>query len=259
MKYIFWVLLTFGLILSAGLFARNHVVVYATHSEPQCVSTGPQCGTDNGTYSTYTCPQGYSEHNGSCKKFVCDYSYHGYCYYGHYDYKNKVETQHECNTGIVQYDSCAPEGQCPTVCGLNASEVSDGKGGTIQCGATPSCALCTDPSALNNGDVQVCRYASAAPPPQLASCEAPKYAPTVIYLGHKVVNGDNIFSYSWTTVKDELHTYLVESGETHDNLDTSVIQNGETIDINMYGKTSNWMRVAGDDTSCIGPFSEIVN
>ncbi len=40
---------------------------------------------------------------------------------------------------IDKYCAYLPAGQCPTACGLEASEVDDGKGGIMKCDATPVC------------------------------------------------------------------------------------------------------------------------
>lgn len=40
---------------------------------------------------------------------------------------------------VDKYCAYLPAGQCPTACGLGASEVDDGKGGKLQCQATSAC------------------------------------------------------------------------------------------------------------------------
>ena len=44
-----------------------------------------------------------------------------------------------CTLPEPDYGSCTPAGQCPTACGQQASEIPDGKGGTMSCDATPAC------------------------------------------------------------------------------------------------------------------------
>lgn len=91
--------------------------------------------------------------------------------------------------------------------------------------------------------------------PKPPSCESPKYAPTVTYLGES----GGVFSYEWTEVDPNVNTYWINYGATADNLDQSVVVEGEYIDINMFGGSSNWMEVAGYDNGCTGPFSAITN
>jgi len=192
-----------------------------------CVSTGPQCGTANGTQSKtlteprdfdWACPEGssYSQHkcwreittykykdpiifcpdhyheqnNGNwnqrchrnfhwmqpehkaptgtacpwgydkigdgettqCRKTVTDYEevpkikQYKACPTGWNVKDNdeskciKTKTQ-ECQLPEKDYSSCPPVGECPIVCGSPASQVPDGRGGTIQCPATDACPV----------------------------------------------------------------------------------------------------------------------
>ena len=143
--------------------------------------------------------------------------------------------------------------------------------------AIPTCLttpVCNDPgganydSVLDKGeyhDASVCTpqtfdHSGSVGAPALPSCEAPVWAPTLTYLGHKVdENGNNIFSYTWTKVRDDVHNYFVWSGASKDNLDTAVLHNGETIDVNMYKVNTNWIKVAGSDQGCLGNFSAVTN
>lgn len=78
------------------------------------------------------CPSGYSQSGVDCRKVDVE---------GHYiNPETKVE-ERSCQTGEIDYSACDPEGQCPTECGLESSEVADGKGGYMKCEATPSCEV----------------------------------------------------------------------------------------------------------------------
>lgn len=158
------------------------VLAYATFNLPQanatvsqwstCISTGAQCGTDNGTQSQTVhaefigiCPIGYhyqnnGDYNQRCHRtencdwyhdhdLFCPAEHHaplgticpsGYIKTGSGDDTvcSKVITQ-ACHTGTVDYSACEQAGQCPTSCGHEASRVPDGKGGYISCDATPAC------------------------------------------------------------------------------------------------------------------------
>ena len=149
---------------------------------PACVSIGEQCRTDNGTreiteYTPYigTCTIGYhyqnegnwdqrchrnaeTPHEGNVPPehvtptgITCPATYNQT---GSGEETICSRIGHEaCNTGVIQYDSCEPQGQCPTECGLEASEVPDGQGGTWQCEATVVCEGSPSPKATPTTDV----------------------------------------------------------------------------------------------------------
>lgn len=92
--------------------------------------------------------------------------------------------------------------------------------------------------------------------PESPRCEYPTWAPSVSYHGRSETGG---FLYSWTTVKEGVHTYIVWFGITPNALLWNTIVTGESIDIHMFQGTTNWMKVAALDNGCVGPFSEILN
>lgn len=127
----------------------------------ECTSIGAQCGTDNGTqtrevkeYADPICPLFYEVKNSGNWNQRCHRIFHwiqpehkapigcpeGFEKDGVKCSKVVVQEQ-SCQTGEVQYDSCEEAGHCPTECGLEASEVSDGQGGYIQCEATLACEI----------------------------------------------------------------------------------------------------------------------
>jgi hypothetical protein len=112
-----------------------------------------------------------------------------------------------------------------------------------------------EPSATPEQTPEVTKGFAPSGAPQAPLCVAPVWPPTVAYDGQK----GTTFSYHWTTVKEGLHTYWVDFGPTKDWLPYSMVVHGESVSITMYGWSTNWMRVAGYDTGCRGPFSEIVN
>lgn len=101
----------------------------------------------------------------------------------------------------------------------------------------------------------VSRGTSPAGVPPLPVCESPIYAPTITYLGQ---TGDT-FSYRWTTVRDDVHSYWINYGSSPEDLPYSLVVEGESVDITMYGQSSNWIQVAGYDNGCIGVYSEVTN
>jgi len=59
---------------------------------------------------------------------------------GYFENPETTSEQQACNTGVIDYSACEPEGQCPTACGYEGGEVPDGKGGYMKCEATESCS-----------------------------------------------------------------------------------------------------------------------
>ena len=255
MKYIFWSLITIGVLLSVGLLVRNNLIVEATR--PQCVSVGAQCGTDNGTYFTYACPQGYQEGLGN----TC-WRWHN----NHFQFADKVQVSHECNTGVIQYDSCDPVGQCPTGCGLPESTVSDGEGGEMKCDATPACpipepeVLCTDTTALNYGDASgSCRYAGPASAPQAPACkDLGVYSPTITSVGR--VDSDTVMA-CYTKPSDNADAYEIWYGISEDNLPWNTVTKDLCVELsgNELVNTHVWLKVAGKSEGCVGNFSIVTD
>lgn len=118
MKYILTIC---GLFLFAG---TAEATFYKPHNEygklkvSECVQT--KCGNEAGKI-TYTIPCNSVNSWGIniCKE-------------------DKVWTK-ECT--VKEPVACEEEGICPTECGLEASEVADGQGGTKICEATPACEI----------------------------------------------------------------------------------------------------------------------
>ena len=91
--------------------------------------------------------------------------------------------------------------------------------------------------------------------PQNPSCDAPKWAPTA-YLDSFI---EGSATFHWTTVKDGLHTYWVNWGQTQGNLDQNFVVEGETKIIDHLQPGHVFFRVAGYDNACTGPFSIIID
>ena len=110
------------------------------------------------------CPHGYEAKGENCRK--CTYMKWGMCFSYDYkekiklygdcpedwnvdedeskcsrvDYKTVIKESRDCQTGIIQYDSCEPAEQCPDTCGYEGGDtVPDGMGGFITCLATEAC------------------------------------------------------------------------------------------------------------------------
>lgn len=132
-KYILSLIILFGA-FTIGFFYSKASYVFATSNS--CISTGPQCGTDNGNKTVKVCPQGYTEneHNSTpkdCHKFSnwsLDYAYF-------------VDSVISCHTGVIDYSACTPEESCTESCGYEGGQVADGKGGFKTCEATPVCQV----------------------------------------------------------------------------------------------------------------------
>ncbi len=161
-----------------------------------CVSTGSQCGTDNGTqsktvYASFSgvCPNHYHYQNNGNWNQRCHRDSNashslpehtsptgtncpeGYLKSGSGDDTvcSKTLTQ-SCHTGNVDYSACTPAGQCSTECGQEATRVPDGKGGFTSCDATPACEVDVCPNIegmqtsipdgyhlqSNNDEVNIC-------------------------------------------------------------------------------------------------------
>lgn len=172
--------------------------------ENKCEPVADQCGTDNGTQTDWVCPDGYSPnaHNWepkSCRKWICDFTWKGNCVVGHYDYKHKVETQVACQTDEPQFEGCEAEGQCPRGCGLEATEVADGKGGVITCEATAACL----PEVIH-------RAPSSTEAPSCGSV-----APVTVAINpHVIRNGSDATVNYFAPLSDNSHIYYRTSGNT---------------------------------------------
>jgi hypothetical protein len=158
-----WVL-TASMLL--GAFFLGKTLTNAAAGAVGCISTGPQCGTDNGSenitvYTDYIglCPAGYTYQNNGNWNQRChrDANCSGGCETEHVTPTgigcpdtytqtgsgegtvcSKTQTQ-SCQTGSIQYDSCPSEGTCPTTCGYEGGTVPDGRGGQKTCDATSAC------------------------------------------------------------------------------------------------------------------------
>lgn len=54
-------------------------------------------------------------------------------------YVGQKDTEYRKESCTVDFGQCEEEGNCPTECGLESSEVPNGSGGYKQCEATPAC------------------------------------------------------------------------------------------------------------------------
>lgn len=152
-------LLVLSLVSVAFILGTQTVSATYKPSWGECKSTGEQCGTDNGTQTKTTvsykdpiCPKHYHVQNAGNWNQVCHRDFNwmqpehkaplgcpeGYDQDGVKCSKETVE-ERSCQTGVIQYDSCEEEGQCPESCGYEGGEVSDGKGGYKVCEATLAC------------------------------------------------------------------------------------------------------------------------
>jgi LPXTG-motif cell wall-anchored protein len=98
----------------------------------KCVSTGPQCDTDNGTQFRLVCPEGYFINQADkCVKKIYEerpyeWKFNGWYYYKDYksceqgwsissgdytrcerfDEKDMIKEEQSCHTGVIQNDAC---------------------------------------------------------------------------------------------------------------------------------------------------------
>jgi len=173
-KIIFFVFLL--LAIPAFLYAIRPQPVSAGNGWSVCISTDSQCGTDNGTQEETVmtdfigiCPEGYEyqnngNYNQGCHRVescgdndndnddtdcpeehvaptgtVCPQGYTK-----SEDGKDTVcskEISQSCHTGKIDFSACTPAQECPTACGHEASDVSNGEGGFTDCKATPACEV----------------------------------------------------------------------------------------------------------------------
>lgn len=151
--------------------------------------------------------------------------------------------------------TCTPT-PTPTVGPTSTPNPCDDEKGCDNSTPAPTPEPTVEPTPVDNTDHSI----QLGGAPQGPACEKPLYAPTPTYLGETHdKDGNAVFSYSWTTVKDGLHSYWIEYGATKNSLPYSVVVNGESVSLTMFGASSNWMRVAGYDQGCIGSFSAVVN
>ena len=91
-----------------------------------------------------------------------------------------------------------------------------------------------------------------AGPPSVPACEVPVWAPTVTEVGR--IDGDSVFA-RWTEVADWVNHYVVWFGTSQDNLPWNTIVEGEYVELNSVSSGHIWLKVAGVDNGCVGPFS----
>lgn len=160
------------------------------------------------------------------------------------------DTWGECEVPEVT-DQCSNiEGVQETVPqGMEQEKTEDG----LICSPVPvptPKVLCEDSTALNFQSEGTCRFPGPASAPQAPACEAPVWAPTLNFDGKE---------FSWTTVKDGVHTYWLRYGPAKDDLRYEVVVSGEKFLPNVDWKGQIWASVAGYDNGCTGPFSQIVD
>jgi len=279
-KFWYWVILGFvlgfaiGWIIGARAFVAKEVkaTTEGWHDITECVA--PTCGTDEGfktqerttyQYADPICPKWYHVQNSGNWNQRCHRDYHwmhpehtapiscplGFDRDGANCKKATTEQrQVSCKAPIVE----CPKDVCKNLEG-NQEETPEGyinEDGFCYMPEKPK--LCEDTNALNYQSEGDCRYPGASEAPKGPACEAPVWAPTITKVGR--VDSDTIYA-TWTTVKENLHKYLVWYGLSKDNLTWNTIVDGERADISgkeLVGKHV-WIKVAGYDQGCTGPYS----
>lgn len=92
-----------------------------------------------------------------------------------------------------------PAGECPTACGLPASEVDDGKGGKLQCNATPACEQPKQEESKPSG----CTGDCSAPAPQCGSQNTTNQPLNF----HVYRNGGDAILKWWATEGNKVNVY----------------------------------------------------
>jgi hypothetical protein len=111
-----------------------------TDVEPVCgngtIESGEDC--DNGTASNgIICTAGYGKTCNYCSRTCANVTVDGpYCGDGVVNGNEQCDSTDNC----TEQCTYVPAQSCPTVCGLDVSQVPDGNGGSFQCKATEVCS-----------------------------------------------------------------------------------------------------------------------
>ena len=97
---------------------------------------------------------------------------------------------------------------------------------------------------------------TSAGAPQGPTCLVPTWAPTVTDVGR--IDSDTIFA-RWTEVAEWVNHYVIWYGVTQNNLSWNTIVEGEYVELNEVPNTHIWLKVAGYDNGCTGPFSIVTD
>jgi hypothetical protein len=116
---------------SDGIKTQSRTCEY-DNGENECKPEKWECPTSSVPYTS-------NDSSKECKKWFSN----------HWHYTDKVKTQEadtetrEIKCEVAEPTQCEEEGVCPTECGLEASEIPDGKGGYKICEATSACVIPT--------------------------------------------------------------------------------------------------------------------
>lgn len=208
-----------------------------------------------------------ADHPGSCGEDVCDNlegiqedtpegyeNDEGYCFVSE-EPQCEVEswTCEECNDPIVDQEHACYKPQrefCDNSFAYTDEEVCEGE-------------FCEEIRVYDCGQPEptptpTIRVFSSPDAPHGPECENPTWAPTITEVGR--VDSDTVFA-RFTKVKDNVNTYHVWYGLSKENLPWATKVTGEYLELSgpdLVGKHV-WLKVAGDDNGCIGPFSEVTD
>lgn len=240
----FWVLMAVAFIIVAvgtymATMANANDDNYPSWHENTCVSTGPQCGTDNGTETvttnpTFTCPEGYTYQNSGdfdqrCHRIVncgdndrdgddedCPVEHisptGAFCLEGYTKTGSGEETKCSktisCHTGKIDNSACEAPSISPTAT------------------PTPTVSVTSTQPPSNNQGGQ--GGGQSNNPPPVAQCGTPFDAPHIVSFTNK---DKGTVNFAWTEGQT-VDKYSITYGYSPNNLNM-----GED---NIPGNATNW-------------------